>query len=213
MKIFLDFDDVLFNTNKFIRDEKSIFKKNKISEEIFKKYYYRYTKGKKGKSVRKYSLKKQLQGIKNELGISTEKIERDLNDFLNNTSKYIFNDVVLFLRQFKKEELFLVSYSKTEFQKNKIKNSRISEYFKKIIITNGKKSEEILKIIKKRKNYKEELFFIDDRADYILDVKKKVSEIKTFLVRRREGRHQNNINKHCDFVVKDLNKVLKIIKK
>jgi len=213
MKIFIDFDDVIFYSKKFIQDEKNIFQKNGISEEIFKKYYYQYTKNKKGEIVRRYNLKKQLQGIKKELGINTDKIESELEDFLSDTEKYIFEDVISFLKQFKKEELFLVSYSKTEFQKLKIKNSGIAKYFKKIIITNGNKSDEILRIIKKQKTKKEDLFFIDDRADYISEVKKKIARIKTFLVRRKEGRYKNDANEYCDFIIRNLKKAVKIIKK
>ncbi|PIP28196.1 MAG: hypothetical protein COX29_02535 [Candidatus Moranbacteria bacterium CG23_combo_of_CG06-09_8_20_14_all_35_22] len=210
MKIFLDFDDVLFNTKKFIQDEIDIFRKYGISEEIFKKHYYQYGKNKKGKIIKKYNLKKQLQGIKKELNINIDNIENELRIFLSIVSRYIFSDTVLFLKQFERKELFLISYSKTEFQKLKIKNSGLANYFEKIKITNGNKEEEMLKFI--GKNKKEELFFIDDRVDYILKVKKKIPQIKTILLKRKEGRYDNEKNKYCDFVAKNLKQALKIIK-
>ena len=38
MKVFIDFDDVLFNTKKFIEDMEVIFQKHGISKNIFMKH-------------------------------------------------------------------------------------------------------------------------------------------------------------------------------
>lgn len=208
MKIFIDFDDVLFYSKKFIEDEKRIFKKYGISEEVFKRHYYFYSK-KGRKKIRFYDLKKQLIGIKKELSIDTKKLEADLRSFLKNTGKYIFKDALSFLNDFKKEDLFLISYSKTEFQKLKIKNSGISKYFKKIIITNEKKSKEILENIE---NKKENIYFIDDRPDYITDVKKIIPRVKTIFMRRKFGRYSNLSCEASDWEGKTLREVTRILK-
>lgn len=209
--IFVDFDDVIFHTKKFIQDEKRIFARHGFSEEIFKKHYYSYRK--KGK--RKwgfYDLKKQILGIKEELGMNVSSLEQELEFFLNDTSNYIFSDVEFFLKKFEKRELYLLSYSKTNFQKLKIKNSGIAKYFKKIIVTDDKKSKAILEIIKKKKNWKKEkTYFLDDRIEYLKDVKNKISHIKTIFIKRKEGRYKDDKTKDCDFAVKNLDEALKII--
>jgi FMN phosphatase YigB (HAD superfamily) len=212
MKIFVDFDDVLFNTKKFKENFlKKVFIRNGITEEIFNKYYYQRYEDGVGKEVMRYDFERQLQKIEKEINIDTKKIEKEFRQFLNDTSEYVFSDVGLFFEKFKKNELFVISFSDTQFQKIKIGNSKISKYVKKINITNGDKSQEILEIIKKEKIKDEDIFFIDDRAEYITEVKKKIPQVKTILMRRKEGRYKNNENKNCDFIVKNLEEVLKII--
>ena len=211
MKIFIDFDDVLFYSKKFIQDEKKIFRKYKISEKIFQKHYYQYRKDKKGNLIRIYNLKKQLRGIKKEKKMDIEPIRKELEVFLKDTGKYIFNDVENFLKKFEKKNLFIISYSKTDFQKNKIKNSGISKYFKKIIITDEKKFKVLKRIIDTEKIKEEEIFFLEDRVDYIVGVKNEIPWVKTILMRRPQGRYKDEVLACCDFRIKNLKEAEKII--
>ena len=213
MKVFIDFDDVLFYSKKFIQDEKKIFRKYKISEELFQKHYYQYRKDKKGNLIRIYDLKKQLRGIKKEKKMDIEPIRKELEAFLKNTRKYIFNDVENFLKKFEKKNLFIISYSKTDFQKNKIKNSGIPKYFKKIIITDEEKFKALKRIIDTEKTKNEEIFFLEDRTDYIAGIKNEIPWVKTILMRRPQGRYKDEVLACCDFRIKNLKEAEKIINK
>jgi len=213
MKVFIDFDDVLFYSKKFIQDEKKIFRKYKISEELFQKHYYQYRKDKKGNLIRIYNLKKQLRGIKKEKKMDIEPIRKELEVFLKDTGKYIFNDVENFLKKFEKKNLFIISYSKTDFQKNKIKNSGISKYFKKIIITDEEKFKALKRIIDTEKTKNEEIFFLEDRTDYIAGIKNEIPWVKTILMRRPQGRYKDEVLACCDFRIKNLKEAEKIINK
>jgi len=211
MKVFIDFDDVLFYSKKFIQDEKKIFRKYKISEELFQKHYYQYRKDKKGNLIRIYNLKKQLRGIKKEKKMDIEPIRKELEVFLKDTGKYIFNDVENFLKKFEKKNLFIISYSKTDFQKNKIKNSGIPKYFKKIIITDEEKFKALKRIIDTEKTKNEEIFFLEDRTDYIAGIKNEIPWVKTILMRRPQGRYKDEVLACCDFRIKNLKEAEKII--
>ncbi|PIU09132.1 MAG: hypothetical protein COZ85_03005 [Candidatus Moranbacteria bacterium CG_4_8_14_3_um_filter_34_16] len=213
MKVFIDFDDVLFYSKKFIQDEKKIFRKYKISEELFQKHYYQYRKDKKGNLIRIYNLKKQLRGIKKEKKMDIEPIRKELEVFLKDTGKYIFNDVENFLKKFEKKNLFIISYSKTDFQKNKIKNSGIPKYFKKIIITDEEKFKALKRIIDTEKTKNEEIFFLEDRTDYIAGIKNEIPWVKTILMRRPQGRYKDEVLACCDFRIKNLKEAEKIINK
>ena len=213
MKVFIDFDDVLFYSKKFIQDEKKIFRKYKISEKIFQKHYYQYRKDKKGNLIRIYNLKKQLRGIKKEKKMDIEPIRKELEVFLKDTGKYIFNDVENFLKKFEKKNLFIISYSKTDFQKNKIKNSGIPKYFKKIIITDEEKFKALKRIIDTEKTKNEEIFFLEDRTDYIAGIKNEIPWVKTILMRRPQGRYKDEVLACCDFRIKNLKEAEKIINK
>ena len=213
MKVFIDFDDVLFYSKKFIQDEKKIFRKYKISEELFQKHYYQYRKDKKGNLIRIYNLKKQLRGIKKEKKMDIEPIRKELEVFLKDTGKYIFNDVENFLKKFEKKNLFIISYSKTDFQKNKIKNSGIPKYFKKIIITDEEKFKALKRIIDTEKTKNEEIFFLEDRTDYIAGIKNEIPWVKTILMRRPQGLYKDEVLACCDFRIKNLKEAEKIINK
>ena len=57
MKIFIDFDDVLFNTKDFIRDIKIVFRRHGVSEDVFSETYKNANRfsleGRKEKKVKK----------------------------------------------------------------------------------------------------------------------------------------------------------------
>ena len=213
MKLFIDFDDVLFFSKKFIQDEKNIFLKHGISEELFKKHYYHFRENDKNKKYRFYDLDKQLEGIRNELGMDISPLEKEAKKFIEDTSRYVFPDVESFLKEIKKDDLFILSYSKTEFQRLKIENCRLARYFRKIIITDRKKSEAIMLAMKENDIKKgEDIYFIDDRADYISEVKKSLPQVKTILVRRKEGRYHDLESEDSDYEVENFSQVFPIIK-
>ncbi len=211
MKIFIDFDDVLLNTKKFREDYMKIFRKNNISLNIFNKYYNDYPIRKRNGRIIKYDSDKHLKIIKEKENIKTGKLRRDIGKLIKRINKYIFSDAENFLRQFKKNDLYLVSYGNTRFQKSKIKSSGLQKYFKETVIIDKLKSFAVRNIIKKNNFRKEEMFFIDDRVEQIGDIKKKIAGIATIFVKRKEGRYNDKRNRYCDYTAKNLKEVQEII--
>ena len=211
MKIFIDFDDALFNTKQLVVDIKSIFEKNGVSEEIFKKYY-KDPETEKNKGVVKYNPYKQIEKIKAQ-GFDTVKIEKELPKLLKDTSRYLFKDGIRFLEELKEEELYIVSYGDEQYQREKINNSGISGYFKKILIIDVSKAVAIRKILK-NKSIKsgEALIFIDDREKFLKDIKKSYPGMVTFLLKRPEGRYDDKRTGYCDFEVKNFDEIIELIK-
>lgn len=207
MKIFIDFDDVVFNSKKFIDDYSKLFEKYKISEKNFKRYYYDYPQ--RYKKLRQYESEKHLQRIAEELNIPTGNLQRDIRKFIENTQGYVFGDLK-YLEYFKKRNLYLISYSKTNFQETKIKNSGIGKHFKKTIVTNLSKAKVIKKIIKN--GSKEAIYFLDNRIEHIENVKKNIPQAVTILMRRKEDRYKDKKTKLCDFEAKNLKEACQIIK-
>lgn len=211
MKIFIDFDDVLFNTKDFKNDIVSIFKKNGVSEKIFKKYYKEFPAKKKKGEVRKYNPREQIKKIK-ALGIDTRGIEKDFSKLLKNVRKYIFNDGIRFLKKFKKEEMYVVSYGDKKFQKEKIENSGIVKYFRRVIIADSSKAVGIKKILR-HKNIEqgEALIFLDDRVKFLKDIKKSYPGMVTIHMSRKEGRFFEKKTIYCDFEAENFDEATKII--
>lgn len=205
-KIFLDFDDVIFNTRDFVRDYKKIFRSFDISEKLFKKYYYGYPVKKNGRLLR-YNPEEHLKCIEKEAGVKTAGIKKEIENFAKDTSKYIFKDVSYFLKCFPKKELFLLSYGWTKFQSMKIKNSGTTKYFSKVIVGNDLKSEMIKNFIGKN----DAGYLLEDRVAQITDVEKKFPFVKTILIKRKEGRYNDKKNRYCEFEAKNLKEAKKII--
>lgn len=211
MKVFIDFDDVLFNTKRFIKDIKVVFRRHGISDNIFNETYKNANRfsGKIDGGMRTYDPSFQFKKIKEKIKIDTKLLENDFKIFKKDTSKYIFSDTDFFLGKMRKKDIFILSFGTNKFQKEKINNSKIKKYFSKVIITGcAEKGKAIEKIIKESK---EAFYFIDDRVKFLEEVKIRYPFAKTFLVKRKEGRYKDKKNKYCDFSVNNLKQVSKII--
>jgi FMN phosphatase YigB (HAD superfamily) len=213
MKIFIDFDDVIFNTKKLKEDLINIYSRGGVSKKQFMETYLDFPKERKGIIFRIYDPYDQMKKIRNSLGIDTQGIERDFLKIVSQARKYIFKDTTEFLKKFKRNDLYILSYGDNKFQRNKIKNSGVRGYFKKVIITDKMKSFSILETIKKEKiNKKDKIYFIDDREKFISDVKNNIPGAVTILIRRKEGRYSDPKTKFCDYAIKNLKEAEKIIK-
>jgi hypothetical protein len=157
----------------------------------------------------KYDPYKHLKALEEKEGKSVREIRKEVNKFIKDTSKYVFSDVKVFLESFPKKSLLLLSYGTTKFQNLKIYNSGLAQYFSEIIVGDKLKSEMIKKFIKKGGEY----YFLEDRVAQITDVEKSFPFVKTFLMKRKEGRYKDRKNKYCEFTAKSLVEVKKIINK
>lgn len=209
MLIFLDFDDVLFNTAKFKEDYFKLFKKRGVSKEIFEKCYYDPLDSRKTKT---YSPISHVKRICQVVPLDYVEFEKDIRQFTSDTSQYVFQDVSRFLDNFSKKELYLISFSKTSFQKAKIFNSSIADCFNQIKIVSELKGVAIKEIIKSKSiGESSAIYFIDDRVEHLSDVKIKNPEITTIFFLRKEGRHRDKKNKYCDYAVTSMQEISKII--
>lgn len=214
MKIFIDFDDVLFETKKFVNDFDSIFIGNGISKDKIKEFSKSLSETSKCKKT-PYSLEREINFFKKTIDLDYDKLSGDAESFMENLKKYVFSDVDSFLKSFPKKDLYLLSYGDVNFQKKKIINSGIGKYFGKIIISEDNKLDVISKIYKDYKFSKnEKIILIDDRVENLEKIEKKHREIITFLMLRPERRHKKPVrSKIIDFKVKNLKEAAKIIKK
>jgi FMN phosphatase YigB (HAD superfamily) len=216
MKIFIDFDDVLFNTKSFIKDIKKLFYEFGIPNKIFDETYKSKRKSLKmnGKYLLTYDPSLQFEKIRNKLGLDTRPLEKEFYTLLKNAKRYVFKDACIFLENKNKNDLFILSFGTSNFQKEKIKNSGITKYFKKIIIISREtKARAIKEILEKQKlKNKEPVYFFDDREKFLEDVKTHLPFVKTFLVSRKEGRFGDKKTKCCDWKICDLKEAQKIIK-
>ncbi len=211
MKIFIDFDDVLFNTKKFRNDMIRIFLKHGVSKKDFYGTYKDFPERRK-KGIIVYDPEKHFKKVRNKLGKETEKLRSDFWKLVENSKKYVFRDVSRFLKNFKKRDLYIISFGNGDFQRKKILNSGICVNFKEVFIVSLSKGKIIRNIIKKEKiAEKEKIYFLDDRVEFIKEVKKYAPYAVAIFVKRKEGRYKDERNGYCDYEANDLREALKII--
>lgn len=212
--IFIDFDDVIFNTKKFKEDFRNIFIAEGIPGEIFDDCY---VDPHDTRAIKTFNPWHQLDMIclkPNYINIDKIKINSAVKKFIKDISVYIFDDVIEFVEKYGKENVCIVSFGEKEFQSEKIKNSGITKHVPNVFVTQSLKSSVISEIISRMKNdQQEKSFFIDDRSDQIEDVKKSLPGVHTFLMCRKEGRYCDSKNEFCDYSVSNLYEVQRIISK
>lgn len=166
--IIFDFDDTLFQTHKL---KKTIFDKMesfgipidliKKSYEISKKKFSHYTPDNHIEIInktKKFHITKNQREEINQIDFSFHKVE-EMHHILSKLSK--------------KNKLVLLTIGDQNFQKLKISNSGFSHLFKEVHIIDSKKEDFISK-----QNYKEEVFFVNDKKKENNIIKKKFPQIK-----------------------------------
>jgi hypothetical protein len=213
MKIFIDFDDAIFNTKKFKHDLIGIFSRHGVTEGEFKDAYYTFS-AKSQSQGRHYDLELQIKTLEKSKGIDGKKLKKDVDKFMNNLGTYLFPDVKNFLQKFPKKDLFILSYGQPKFQKSKIRGTGIEKFVSKIFITKRKKVNVILGLARKYAfPEKEAIILIDDHPDQFELSEKARGRIITFHLCRKEGRYRDLPCKKRDYAAKDLTVTARIIKK
>ena len=186
MKIYLDFDRTLFDTNAFLEEIYHIIDKYNISLEIFNKY--------KDKVINNgFNCYNILREIGKDFYVN-EKIYKEIDDLIKNDSIFIYADVKEFLDYLKSKnyEIILLTKGNKMFQERKIEYSKIKKYFNKIIITLQNKGD--LDI-----DY--HAIFIDDNF-YELSSIKRNNPLKIIYIDRYKQNNKTDLIK-----VKSLNEV------
>lgn len=212
MKIFLDFDDTIFNTAQFKADYMKLYLRAEITKEEFKNEYY--TETEKNKQVfRKHdplALIQRLEGLKN---VSLRELKGEIDSFLDDTGSYVFEDFYDFVKEFSKESLGLLSYGDISFQSKKIAGAHIKQYFSVIKITDQHKGDVLKEIILQEVMEREKVVFIDDRPDKLLEVRNTLADAALIRILRNEGRYNDAVSPGEIVECKDLNQAADIIRR
>lgn len=169
MKIYIDFDGTLFNTDKFYQDYLTILNKYNISSFEIEKMKKELFKNKR------FNLDILIDYIIGKYNIKN--LKQEVETLYNNS--YVFEDVIPFLEKYKNYNLILLTLGDIDYQNRKIESSKLSKYFQDIIITDVYKSQ--LDI-----NYKDNLF-IDNNPKELIKFQNKGGKI--IRIRRIEDKY------------------------
>lgn len=212
MKIFIDFDDVIFNTKQFREDLKDVFLSFGVSKELYEATYFDTEyRG----LVKSHDPMRQISRIKETADIDEENLKGAMKDFLGRAGEYVFPDFAPLVESFGADNFYVVSYGDLRFQNEKIKASGVDMIVNNIFVAEELKTAIVKKIIEERNiPGDEEKFFIDDRVEHLDDMEEIFPEITTIWMRRPEGRWSDAGNgKTYDFEAKNLSEVGGIINK
>lgn len=212
MKVFIDFDDVIFNTKKFKRDLIRVFLRNGVTRQEFDNSYYTFQK-RAQEWGQYYDPKKQIKVLKKKFYIDQKKLEKDIDELMSDLSAYVFPDVYNFISYFPKRDLFLITYGHVRHQLKKIRRCGINKCFREILIAKRNKIDVIIETCKEHNfKEKEEIIFIDDRPEQLERAEGIKRNITTFRICRPEGRYSDLLCLDKDYEVKNLKQALRILK-
>jgi FMN phosphatase YigB (HAD superfamily) len=214
MKIFLDFDDTLFNTFTFTGDFWSdlvkIIERGGWSVELIDRTGDEFSSASfEGRPT--YSVEKHLALLnEREPSDRLEVVLEDVRFFMHDLERYLFPDVVPFLTLNQKEELFILTYGEPGFQKDKISGAGIEPYFHEILVSEGQSKLSLIRQYVEVKNFPvaETIVFVDDKEKYFEPMKVGDREIVTVLMDRKEILE----GKRADYWVKDCTELPLILK-
>jgi FMN phosphatase YigB (HAD superfamily) len=159
MKVYVDFDRTLFDSDKFLRDLHALINQYNIPDEVFKDCQNQcYDKG-----FNPYNI---LDLVKEKMTFD-DKLYDDISKLLKRSKDYLFDDTILFLKYLKslKYEIVILTKGNLFYQNEKIRNTGIDIYCNKIYVTLKHKGN--LNI-----GYRNSIF-IDDNPKEILSIASK----------------------------------------
>ena len=176
MKIYIDFDRTLFNTDSFLKDFNNILEENDVDKWIFLKYKQELSE----KGFNPFDI---LKKVEKESPFNKD-VYNQIDKFLKNSSNYVYNDALSFLENNKDYYITLLTKGDENFQLLKINNTDIAKYFNDIIVTLKDKGD--LNI-----NYQEGIF-IDDNPNELASIMKR--NPKRAIRIKRESAEYSDIN-------------------
>lgn len=207
MNIFIDFDGVIFNTEAFKRDLSRVFAAYGAKRGAFQRTYDEMRAHRETYSIVAHARLLKQEGEIKDFPSCVAALER----FMRDLRQYVFLDALFFLRHHQKQGLFLVSFGDAAFQRSKIECSAVKKYFKRIVVTQGNKAEEISILNAKNKEKKpRRIVFIDDNEKHIREARSIASAVIIQVLRK--GRKETcEKSAHANHHVSTLRQASKII--
>lgn len=194
--IILDFDHTLFDTSRFINDLEDAFEAVGIS-----KTYFQKQRSELKKNQKVFDFNKMAVTLQNKIAIDPHKIVENI--LKKNGKNYIFSDVNSFIQNHKNNfDFMILTQGDQNLQTKKLKYSGFEKF--PALITMSSKIEPLANLV----NEYDQVYFIDDRATHIDEVKERFPNVITFLIKRPEdsvyGKNDQSALK-ADLKIQDLN--------
>lgn len=157
----IDFDDTLFDTQKYKVARQKALERIGVSEENFWTTYKSARKNEQGEMV--YSDLRHAEALVH-YGFEVDTIMEQFENINKELKKFIFDDTHTFLESLKKngETLVLLSLGDPHIQEMKVKGSGIHDYFERTFFVSDSKIHMVEHVLEHHKP--EQVWFINDKV-------------------------------------------------
>lgn len=202
MKIFVDFDDTIFDkSGGFVQAYKDIFMRCGVEEENFFDTLHFVGEF--------YTPQKHVMRIiRRQPSVCVERILHNITQFLLQSKQFVFSDVVRSLQKFDRNDLIILSYGENDFQMQKIVQSGVLTYVSDVIITQGDKSREIEMYMQRDPDH--DIVAIDDNVKHLMNIKQRFCTAVTI---HKLKNNETCAVQTCDHHIKHFEEVCDILKK
>ncbi len=209
MKIFIDFDDVLFNTKDFTVFLQEIFKNFGIEKELFRQTYEEVKKHTGGKNF-SYTFEAHVRALQGRLEFDSAALLQVLKKETEDISKFLFSDTFPFLEFLRKQgySAWVLSFGDNSYQMMKIQCSGIGDRVEGVIITQESKE---CALQQQGLTGNEKAYFFDDRVHFLEGAKKIFPALSTVLVSRPEGRYADERSALCDYQITNFQEGIRML--
>lgn len=205
MKIFVDFDDVLFSTRDFMQDLIADCVVLGIDEATWRAAYNDRVSDVPGVHA-PFTPEALAASLEKRTGVAAEDIVAAMdNGAMQKLSSYVFVDSAAFLGQFAREDVFVLTFGDDAFQRRRVAESGIADLVGDVFVTQTQKVEILEEYLAAHPDVAQgDVTYLDDRPVYFAPVKERVPSVTTVLVARPERRYAEDATDACDRVVADL---------
>ena len=164
MKVYVDFDRTLFDCERFLEDLYALINQYGIDKSLFKECQNQCIK----KGFNPYTI---LNLVKEKKKFD-EELYLKIDELIKKTSEYLFSDAILFLEYLKENnyETILLTKGNTDYQKAKVLNAKIDNYYDELIVTMKHKGNLDL-------DYENSVFVDDNPVEVTSILKRKVKDV------------------------------------
>lgn len=130
MKFYLDFDYTLFNTYEFRKELYKILEANKCNRDMLKLTI-------ETGNHKLINIREKFKALSKQKNIPLDNFIKPLEELYNNCEKYIYDDVIDFLKYLKQQnhKKYILTWGEKEYQKEKVKATKIEKYIDEVIYT------------------------------------------------------------------------------
>lgn len=185
----VDFDDTLFDTNRYKHERLLAVIKCGVSEELFQKTYRSSRQNSSGIFV--YSDEVHADALEKE-GFEKSKILNAFSSVNKVLESFVFSDTIFFLTELKKtgQPLVLLSLGNPETQEMKVKGSGIHDFFDRVFFTESSKISTLHEIVDHHSKTK--IWFFNDKIEETVSIQKEFPFLNSALI-------QSPLFSRCDY--------------
>ncbi|MBI2439313.1 MAG: hypothetical protein HYV45_01780 [Candidatus Moranbacteria bacterium] len=212
MKIFFDFDDFFLRTeNDLVKDFFQFLASltGATEEEIFQTYK-RFSGAHFSKGI-PYSFEQHIEFLLNVRSFDSKNVKEKARVFFVDLKKYVFEGTVDFLKNFRKEDIYLLTYGEDSFQNLKVDGSGLRKFFCDVIVVQGSKPEVIEQRVARDHFLSDEtVVFADNRCGHFTGARER--GIVTIHLRRSTDKYSKDPCEGCRYRVENFDELLQVLK-